>query len=113
MDHKGVIIYSGILFLFINIIVFFKSYRSNSLAIKFFSFYLILTFLIQVLNSYYFKTKRNNLYLSHYYFIGQFILLSLFFKQLLKSVYKKTITAGLYIVLITLGIYYAIPIQLV
>lgn len=109
MDNKSIIIYLGILFLFINTILYFKSYRKNLVAFKFFSLCLLLTLLIQVLNSYYFETKGNNLYLSHYYFIGQFILLSFFFRQILrKKVQKKLIILVLISALIILSIYYVL-----
>ncbi|HIB48522.1 MAG TPA: hypothetical protein EYO35_09475 [Flavobacteriaceae bacterium] len=47
----------------------------------------------------------NNIFLFHYYFIGQFIFLSLFFKELMQ---KKWVLYILVLVLIGLGTNYAI-----
>ena len=110
MSLIDLFIYFGFLTLGINTIIFFKSYRNNSVAFKLFFIYLCLTLLIQLSSTYVKEIiEEHNLFLSHYYFIAQFILLSLFFKQLLtKELQKKIITFGLFIVLISLGIYYII-----
>jgi hypothetical protein len=77
------------------------------MAFKIFSYYLLTILIIQLTAKYLRSNNINNIYLSHYYFIGQFIFLSLFFKQLLKNTLQKKITTfGLFIVLITLVIYY-------
>jgi hypothetical protein len=105
-----VIIYFGYIVLALNTFLFFKSYRSHSVAFKLFSFYLFLTLLIQLLATFIKNSPiKHNLFLSHYYFIGQFILLSLFFKHILKKeTQKKIIKPVLIIVLVVLGIYYSI-----
>ena len=51
--------------------------------------YLFLMTLIQLSSDLMAIYKMNNIFFAHYYFIGQFILLSLFFKQLLKNTFQK------------------------
>jgi len=109
MDSLEYFLNFGHIFLIVNTILFFKSYRNNSIAFKIFAYYLSVILIIQLTTKYLRFHKITNIYLSHYYFIGQFIFLSLFFKQLLtKELQKKIITFGLFIVLISLGIYYII-----
>jgi len=99
----------GHLLLITNCILFFKNYRSYSTAIKIFSFYLATILIIQLTSKYLRSYKIPNLYLSHYYFIGQFLFLSFFFKQLLKHAFhKKIITFVLFTVLSMLAIYYSL-----
>ena len=102
-------IYFGYLLLSLNTFIFFKSYRKSSIAFKVFAYYLLIILIIQITSTIIKKLGFYNLFLSHYYFVGQFILLSLFFKQVLqKKIQKKIITSTLTIILITTGIYYAI-----
>ncbi len=99
----------GHLLLIINCILFLKSYRNYATAFKIFAFYLVTILIIQLTSKYLRSFKIENLYLSHYYFIGQFLFLSFFFKQLLKHVlYKKMIIIVLFIVLSMLVIYYSL-----
>ena len=99
----------GHLLVAINCILFFKNYRNYSTAIKIFSFYLVTILIIQLTSKYLRSFKITNLYLSHYYFIGQFLFLSFFFKQLLKHAFhKKIITVALIIVPSMLAIYYSL-----
>lgn len=99
------LIISGYLFLAINLFLFSISFRKqNSKAYRVIVYYLLLTLIIQLLSAmiaYSNKTINNgdNLFLSHFYFIGQFILLSLFYFHLLKmKILKKTL------LFITLGV---------
>lgn len=109
MSLIKIILLLGYIVLGVNTISFFKSYRNKSVAFKIFSYY-ILTVLIIQLSMRYLKSYRiHNLFLSHYYFIGQFILLSFFFRQILRNkVQKKLIILVLISVLIILSIYYVL-----
>jgi len=99
----------GHLLVAINCILFFKNYRSYSTAIKIFAFYLATILIIQLISKYFRSHKIPNLYLSHYYFIGQFLFLSFFFKQLLKQAFhKKIISATLITVPSMLVVYYSL-----
>ena len=85
------ITYCANLILVINTFLFFKSYRKNSVAFKVFCFYLLSCVIIQSITEYLFSIHKNNLFLSHYYFLGQFLLLSFFYKSILKSQIKKKV----------------------
>ena len=103
------LIYFGHALLLINALLYFKSYRKNSVAFNIFTFYLSFILIIQLITSYKGYFKENNIYLSHYYFIGQFVLLSLLFKKILKKrVLQKVITIILIFTLIALSVFYII-----
>lgn len=100
--------YLGIAILLINALLFFKSYTSKkSMAFKYFSFYLGTSLIIVVITSTLSYFAEDNLYLSHFYFIGQFILLSLFYRELLNTNQKKIVNTILALVLFTLSLQYA------
>ncbi len=102
-----IIIYIGYFILLINTFLYFKSYRKNLIAFKIVSYYLLLCLIVQVYSSYLSSLTIRNLFLSHYYFIGQFILLSFFYSKVLRS--KKLssiINIIVFIVSIILIIYY-------
>ena len=75
--------YLGILLLLINACLFLKSYsHKRAMAFKLFTLYLGLTFIILFSSLLLQLNNIHNLFLSHFYFISQFILLSLFYIQL-------------------------------
>ncbi len=86
-----IIIYLGYLVLAINTFLFFKSYRQKSIAFKIIPFYLLFCLIIQLNATYLSAHNIPNLYLSHYYFVGQFLFLSFFYKEILKSQIKKRV----------------------
>ncbi len=99
--------YIGVAILFLNTILFFKSYTlKRSIAFKYFSFYLGTCLLIVITTSTLAYLKKANLYLSHFYFISQFILLSLFYKQLFNLIQKKIANIILILVLSILTLQY-------
>lgn len=72
-----------------------------------FTFYLFVILCIQILASYLKNLGINNLYLSHYYFILQFLLLSYFYYQVLENDFqKKIIKITVPLCLLILGIQY-------
>lgn len=88
---------------------FFKQGRSN----KIFTVYLLLLIGVELISYIYMMLYNNNLFLSHFYFIGQFILLSVFYYTLVKDNFqKKAIKTGFVLVLLTLAIQYAIKPEL-
>lgn len=106
-DFKNLLANLGIVFLAINTIIYIKSYRLKSIAFKMSIFYLLFTLVIQLISGYLSDNKKPNLHLSHYYFIGQFLLLSFFFKKILtKRKQIKIINYFLILILVTLGFYY-------
>ncbi len=81
----------GYLILFLNLILFIKGYRNHGKAYSLFTWYLGVIFLVQMTSMTLKKFNISNLYLSHFYFIGQFIFLSLFYVNILKQELQKRI----------------------
>ncbi len=98
---------SSDLILAVNTILYFKSYQKNLVAFKVFSIYLLFYFIIQMITWYLFEQKLDNLFLSHYYFIGSFVFLSIFFSEIFeKQFIKKLIYSIIAINLIILSLHY-------
>ncbi len=98
----------GYLILFFNLILFIKGFANQGKAYKIFTWYLGVVFTIQIISNIFMRMNTNNLFLSHFYFIGQFILLSFFYITVLKEEFqKKLVKAGLVIGLLALSIQYA------
>ena len=66
-------------------VLYMRYFKQRGKAYKFFASYLVLVAIIQIWMSWYATYKWNNLFLSHFYFIGQFIFLSLFYYTLLQK----------------------------
>lgn len=103
-----ILAYIGYFFLLLNFTLFLKSIAHKGKAYKLFVFYLGLILIVQILSEFLIRQKTNNLYLSHFYFIGQFVVLSLFYFNLLKKValQRKIVKGGLIAVLLVLGLQY-------
>lgn len=104
---NGLVTNLEVFLLFVNCILFFKSYKFKiDTAIKLFTCYLLASFIINTSSVILAINGINNLYLSHFYFISQFILLSLFYKQLFNK--KQIIIVYILgiLILTTLGIQY-------
>tara|TARA_R110000823_G_scaffold19019_3_gene59015 strand:- start:644 stop:1207 length:564 start_codon:yes stop_codon:yes gene_type:complete len=72
-----------------------------------FTFYLFVMIIIQFFTSYLSSIGQNNLYLSHYYFIFQFILLSFFYLEIINNSFqRKIIKIAIPFCLFVLGIQY-------
>jgi len=96
--------------LFIACFIYVLVLRANSLkSFKFFTTYLVAILLIMIYSASLAREKLPNLHLSHFYFGFQFILLSLFYKELFVSrLQKKLINIALIIVPVVLMIQYGI-----
>lgn len=101
-----IVAYIGYFFLLLNLILFFIRFSNQGKAYKIFTVYLGLVFVVQILAEILIQQKRNNLFLSHFYFIGQFIVLSFFYLNILKKVdfQKNIVKGGLILGLSILGI---------
>jgi hypothetical protein len=86
-------------------LLYFKAFVSNNRAFRLFTIYIFVIAIIQILTKLVIKVyeMESNLFLSHYYFILQFIFLSLFYFQLLRY---KWIYAMLGVVLVFLTYQY-------
>lgn len=105
----NVFIYVGLFVLFLNFVLFIRYFYHQDKVFKIFTGYLGLVLVIQIISNVLARVNINNLYLSHFYFVGQFIALSFFYKVLLKETYqKKIVTVGLYAGLAVIGIQYVL-----
>lgn len=97
-----------VLLLFINSCLYIWSYSKSkkAIALKYFSVYLIITFIITFISIIMAGKGENNLYLSHYYFVFQFIFLSLFYRTLFPKHQKKVVIYILFVILSVLVIQY-------
>ena len=82
-------IYFGILLLATNTIVYFKGFFKNEKAFKIFVIYNAVMLFIQVISLLFSLKGINNIFLSHFYFILQFILLSSFYFYLINHTLQK------------------------
>lgn len=106
-------LYIGSIMLLINLILFVKGFSKQGKAFKVFTFYLGTIFIIQILSNILNYLSIHNLFLSHFYFIFQFIILSIFYIMILKEkLQKRIVKTGLLLGLCILGIQYASDISL-
>ncbi|MAO10129.1 MAG: hypothetical protein CMC07_04385 [Flavobacteriaceae bacterium] len=94
---------AGVFAVVANTILFFKSVTWNSRAFKIFTYYLLSISVIQVTTYVLSELTDYNLYMSNVYIIVQFILLTLFYRKLLK--FKALLYIGI-LVLFFLGFQY-------
>lgn len=99
----------GYIVLFVNLILFFLKIQSKrGLAYLLFTIYMSAMFIIQIVAYILRYYKIHNLFLSHFYFILQFVILSAFYVMLLKSRFQKNIVkVGLAAGSIALAVQYA------
>ncbi len=88
---SNIFIYIGYFFLVVNLILFLKGYSNNGKAFKIFTIYTVVIFFIQLVSFVLAKRGINNLFLSHLYFIFQFVILSFFYLAILKEEVQKKI----------------------
>lgn len=100
----------GYLILGINLFVYLIKYKANKeRPYKLFIIYLLLLVSIQIASEYVqkYSANKNNLFLTHYYFVIQYILLSYFYYLIIKSKkIKRIIKIILPLTLISLAIQY-------
>lgn len=95
-----IIVYLGYLILLLNVIAY--SIRlQKSKEYKVFLVYLTTTLLIQIVGSVLAENTIDNLFLSHYYFISQFIILSIFYGIILRGKKIKQLVVLIFILVIT------------
>lgn len=85
MELYIVLGYLGELCLLINLILYLKALPNQSKAFKLFILFLFLTFLVQILSTFYARVlKTNNLFISNVFLFVQFSVLSFFYEKLIK-----------------------------
>jgi hypothetical protein len=98
----------GYVLLLLNSILYLKEFFKHGKAFKIFTIYLLGTVVVQISSQIFMVLYGNNLFISHFYFIGQFILLSLFFKSLFKNRIQHTISNWILIIgIFVLAVQYA------
>lgn len=91
----------------INLILLVWQFKKYNKALRIFTFYMFVIAVIQLTTRYYSRNDINNLFLSHFYFILQFIILSFFYKTILPVVsQKRCVVAGIMLCFLVLGIQY-------
>ncbi len=100
--------YLGIVLIFINACLYIKSYINNRnvVALKYFSLYLSVSFIVLTTTIVLGSLRINNLYLSHFYFLTQFVLISLFYKSIFREHQKRWIDLTIALILTILAIQY-------
>src|SRR5690606_29715709 len=81
----------GYVLLLINCILLAKNVTKKSKPFKVFFIYNLVMLLIQMISKVLFTLKMNNLFLSHFYFIFQFLILSYFYYILLDVAFQKRV----------------------
>lgn len=99
----------GYLLLLLNTIFFFMGFSKNGKAYKIFTFYLCVMFFIQIIVGILQYMRIDNLFLSHFYFIIQFVLLSFFYLNLnFKNFQSIIVKIGFVFCLAVLAFQYAL-----
>ncbi len=92
MTFDNILTNAGYFLLILNTLLFIISYSHKKKALKYLIIYLLLCVFIQLYSSFLASTKQHNLFLTHYFFIGQFVFLSFFFSTLYNFKKYKYIT---------------------
>ncbi|WP_264534798.1 hypothetical protein [Flavobacterium sp. N1736] len=99
------LIYSGYLILSLNLILYTYSFFRKEKANVFFVSYLAFAFLMQFSMEVMYFLRMNNLFAVNIFFIGQMVLLALFYKSLLVIKSQKIfVTTSLFVALLILTI---------
>jgi len=101
MSVLKIVVNIGYFLLAINILIYFKRFLTKKKVFKIFSFYLLTMCIVQLTAHAYNVLNKNNLFLSHYYFIGQFLFLSFFYSKLINQITLiKVLTSIVFLCLI-------------
>lgn len=101
--------YLGLILILVNCILYISSLKKDSpKSYKIFTLYLLVSCILFLIMFVLAVFENPNLFISHYYFISQFVLLSLFYKQLFKTKQKLLVNYIGVFVFITLIIQYII-----
>ena len=112
MLYNDILVYLGYFLLILNFCLYTGSFSYKSKASLYFWFYLLFTLVVQIYSEFLASRGFDNLFLSHYYFIIQFICLSLFYREILPSIFTKPIKATLIVILVILTAQYLIDYSL-
>lgn len=107
---KDIIVHLISAFTILNVVLYIYGWandKSNKL-VQFLTLYTISLFVTHFTMMYISKmsVNPNNLFIAHYHFVFQFLLLGLFYRRLFTKSQKKWVTAILILVLTSLALYY-------
>ena len=106
---KEIVLNTSTLLLIINFLCYFYRRKNHKLPAKILTWYLLIMLIIQLSTTVMASYKINNLFFSHYYFISQFFLLSLFFRSIFDAnKIIKLIDTLIIVVLSSICVYYLI-----
>lgn len=109
MDYSSIIINLNLLFVLVNSILFLQRFQILEKPLKIISTYLVVITILQFVTRILSVNKIDNLYLSHVYFIFQFITLSWFFLLIVRNQrYKIVLKLLIGLVLLFLIVEYSI-----
>lgn len=95
------------LLLLINLVLLISQFKKYNKSMRIFTFYMLVIAVIQLTTRYYSRNGLNNLFISHFYFVLQFVLLSFFYKAILPVIsQQRFVVVGLFLCFIILGIQY-------
>lgn len=98
----------------LNVILFLIGFSKNGKAYKIFTIYLAVIIIGEMISKIMIHNKYENISMSHYYFIMQFIFLSFFYIEILHlPIQKKIIKVGLILIPIILAIQYILDPKLI
>ncbi len=86
-----IVAYLGSLILLINLILFVSVFKLKDKAFKIYTIYLGFILIIQVLSEILILRKMNNLFLSHFYFVFQFVFLTFFYLNIINVPLQRKI----------------------
>lgn len=102
-----ILAYTGCVILFLNVVLYCKGFSYHGEAFRVFTGYSLGILGIQIVVMLLSYKKINNIYLSHIYFLFQFVMLSWFYLKILKSEFhKKAIKIGFGICFLGIAIQY-------
>lgn len=84
-------VYAGYLVLLINFLLMIKGFSTKEKPFKIFTVYCGAMVLVQMTSFALHKMNVHNIFLSHFYFILQFIILSFFYKAILQNSFQKKV----------------------
>ncbi len=80
-----ILVYIGYFLLVLNFILYWNGFSKHGKTFQYLVYYLTVLVIVQVFMEILVLQSKNNLYLVHAYFIGQFLCLGFFYKSLMKT----------------------------
>ena len=97
----------GYVLMVINLLLFLVQFRNANKSMRLFTLYLFVIAVVQFGSSYMSRNQMNNLFLSHLYFILQFVLLGFFYLSFLKApIQRRFVRISMAVCLALLGLQY-------